>query len=77
MREAILEGHSSTASPPATYQQNMSQQPINGIWCNRTLTSVHLGYFAYGDAIPLDHRTLWIDLTFEQILGQDYGLKRK
>ena len=49
----------------------MNRQPIDGIWCNRTLTAVRSGYFAYGDAIPSDHLALWIDLTFKHVLGQD------
>jgi hypothetical protein len=71
MREAILERHASESSPPATYQRNMNRVPIDGIWCNRTLTAVHAGYFAFGDAIPSDHRALWIDFTVEEVLGQD------
>ena len=71
MREAILERHASDSSPPATYQRNTSRIPIDGIWCNRTLTAVHAGYFAFGDAIPSDHRALWIDFTLEEVLGQD------
>jgi hypothetical protein len=43
----------------------MTRQPIDGIWCNCTLTAVRSGCFAYGNVIPSNHQAIWIGLSFE------------
>jgi hypothetical protein len=68
LKEAILE-RNKESSPPATQNRNNSREPIDGIWVTPGLTAVAAGYEAFGDACPSDHRALWADFTYEDILG--------
>ena len=77
MREAILERHPDL-SPPATHNRNHNRQPIDGIWCNRTLTATRAGYFPFNETLPgVDHRGNHLDLTFEQVFGHPAPPLRK
>jgi len=62
--EAIAWLHSS--NPPPTYQRG--QRPINGIFlAPKLLQQVVGGYFSFGEAIPSDHRAIWLDLHLPKI----------
>jgi len=52
--------------PPPTYQRG--SRPIDGLFMAPQL--LHLatgGYLSFGDAIPSNHRALWIDLHLPEI----------
>jgi len=52
--------------PPATH--NRGSLPIDGIFLpNALLNHCELGYLDFGEAIPRDHRALWIDIPAQYI----------
>jgi len=54
------------APAPPTYQRG--SRPIDGIFlAPQLLIAAAGGYLAFGDAIPSDHRAIWLDLHFPEI----------
>ena len=55
-----------SAPVPPTYQRG--SRPIDGIFiAPQLLTTAAGGYLAFGDAIPSDHRAIWLDLHLPEI----------
>jgi len=47
--------------PPTTFQRG--SQPIDGIFMAlQLLVQAVCGYLSFGDAVPSNHRTIWVDL---------------
>jgi hypothetical protein len=67
MTEAILNQHS-TKSPPATYNRNYQQQPVDGLWVTEGLEILR-GYTEFGGSAPSDHRSLWVDFHYTELFG--------
>jgi hypothetical protein len=66
--EAILHQHSSK-SPPATYNHNYQQQPIDGLWVTDGLEILQGGFIEFGGSAPSDHRVLWVDFHYTELFG--------
>ena len=64
LKDAITEN--STIPLPATYHRGSF--PIDGIFTSSTIDMKQGGYLAFGD-LPSDHRTLWIDIDYENAFG--------
>ncbi len=69
LREIILDLHRDK-SPPATYNRNTQRQPIDGMWATCGITPTSVGYFAFGDGCPSDHRRLYFETTYSVAFGQ-------
>ena len=69
MRDIILARHQAQGPPPATYERNESEVPIDGIFANFDCLDVRCGYMDFGDGLPGDHRTLWADLPYRLVFG--------
>ena len=68
LTEVILHNHGSNAPP--TY--NRGSTPIDGIFVTSTLLHhVKTGYLAFGEAVPSDHRCLWVDIPFAIAFGHN------
>jgi hypothetical protein len=66
LREVIIEKH----GRQATVILNLSETPIDGIWCSSNLLVSAAGYLTLEDLIPhTNHRGLFIDLFFEMAFG--------
>lgn len=68
MREMISKRHGKTHPMPATQQRNTASRPIDGVWSN-VPNSLRCGYLAFGEGVPGDHRTMWIDIPFATMFG--------
>ena len=71
LHNAIHSRHPSTRSI-STFERNDSDTPIDAIMT--TLPphpSMRCGYLAYGEGFPGDHRTLWIDIPYTSIFGNN------
>ena len=64
LRDAIT--HNRDRDSPATFHRG--SVPIDGIFASSTINMIQGGYLAFGD-MPSDHRTLWIDITYENAFG--------
>ena len=67
--EQITYRHGSFAAPPGTHMSNTKGIPIDGIWTNFGHGTMRCGYTAFGQGLPGDHRTCWIDLPLKEVLG--------
>jgi len=67
MRECILEMHED--NPPETYKRNTTSTPIDGIFLSPGLQATAGGYCKYTQFCASDHRTLWVDISFQSMLG--------
>ncbi len=56
-------------SQPATCNKSEHQLPIDGVWASPTIVPDKLGFHAFDDAIPSDHRCLWVDISFSILFG--------
>ena len=65
MHEVLLAKHGQSA--PATC--NMGSSPIDGIWATIGLEISNGGFCNFEEGLPGNHRTLWIDLTYQQAFG--------
>jgi hypothetical protein len=67
--EAISRHHSPD-TPPALYNRNQSNIPIDGVWVSSQVQVLLCGYGAF-DAVNdgADHRVLWMDIPLHSILG--------
>ena len=54
----------------ATYAQNTNRVSIDGIWGPPSLQILQGGYLDFDD-FPGDHRTLWFDIPYDQLLGHN------
>jgi len=56
--------------PPPTYQRG--RRPIDGIFlAQKMLQKAAGGYFCFGEAVPSDHREIWLDLHLLEICLRD------
>jgi hypothetical protein len=68
LREVIIEKH----GRQATVILNLSETPIDGIWCSSNLLVSAVGYLPFEDLIPhTNHRGLFIDLSFVMAFGNN------
>jgi len=58
LTELLTHRHGRNAPP--TY--NRGTAPIDAIFVTATLLECRCGYFAFGAAVPSDHRALWVDI---------------
>jgi hypothetical protein len=66
LREAISGKH----GHQATVCSNLSNAPIDGIWCSNQLQIKASGYLPFHDLLPnTNHRVLYIDMTYEMAFG--------
>jgi len=63
--EIFLTNHS--RCPPPTY--NRGQAAIDAIYVTPALLGSRCGYLAFGDAIPSDHRAIWVDIPYHIAFG--------
>ena len=77
LRDLILDFHPQE-DPPETYKWNTQLIPIDGIFASPGISISAGGYCPYDHIVSSDHRTLWVDITFQTILGhQPPPLARK
>jgi hypothetical protein len=67
LREVIIHRHGNLG--PATHKRNSTSTPIDGIWFSPGLSIDRGGYFEYDEVIPLDHRCLWVDMSYMVAFG--------
>jgi len=66
--EAIMWLH--PINPPPMYQRG--RHPIDGIFlASKMLHKAVGGYFCFGEAVPSDHRAIWLDLHLPEICPHD------
>jgi hypothetical protein len=65
LHEAVMARHGLQAPP--TY--NRGSLPIDAIYVSSTMLNLPCGYLAFGDAVPSDHRALWMDIPFPVAFG--------
>jgi hypothetical protein len=65
LREIFLASHE--GRPPPTY--NRGTEAIDSIFVSPALVGCPCGYLAFGEAIPSDHRALWVDIPFQLAFG--------
>jgi hypothetical protein len=71
LHNPILTKHPHLASI-ATYERSEQNFPIDAIMTTLDTTDqVKCGYLAFQDGPPGDHRTLWMDIPFELIFGNN------
>ena len=68
MVECISNRHSKE-SPPATNNRNTKRQPIDGIFTTPGINPTRAGYLPFGEGGISDHRVLWVDFNYIDILG--------
>jgi hypothetical protein len=74
LTEAISRHHS-LSHPPATYNRNYSDTPIDAIWVSSQVEVLVCGYGAFDSGNDgADHRVLWMDVHLASIFG--YALQR-
>jgi hypothetical protein len=74
LTEAICRHHS-PSHPPATYNRNYSETPIDGMWVSSQVEILVCGYGAFDSGNDgSDHRVLWMDVHLASIFG--YELQR-
>jgi hypothetical protein len=67
--------HHSPSHPPATYNWNYSDTPIDGIWVSSQMEVLVCGYGAFDSGNNgADHRVLWMEVHLASIFG--YVLQR-
>jgi hypothetical protein len=67
--------HHSPSHPPATYNRNYSDTPIDGIWVSSQVEVLVCGYGAFDlGNNRADHRVLWMDVHLTSIFV--YALQR-
>ena len=64
LTEIISHTHQGTIPP--TYHRGSKQ--IDGIFTSHTLQPLRCGFLPFGE-LPSDHRTLWIDFSFDNFFG--------
>ena len=61
-------------SPPATFNSNNTQTPVDAIWGNSSLEVISAGYRPFDDGYPSawsdGHRLLWIMVSHQSLLGK-------
>lgn len=68
MNECILLKHNDK-SPPATNNRNTKRQPIVGIFTTPGIVPIRAGYLPFGEGGISDHRSLWVDFNYVDLLG--------
>jgi hypothetical protein len=68
MREVLLEINSDLPVT-STFARNLNNIPIDGIFATPTITLQAGGYFGFGEGPGLDHRCLWLDVSFQSAFG--------
>ena len=68
-QEQITGTHSAKGPPPATHDRNTKHIAIDGIWTNFAHGELRCGHMGFGEGLPGDHRTAWIDIPFEEAFG--------
>ena len=69
MKEQITTTHGHYSHPPATHDSNTNNVPIDGIWTNFEDPGIRCGYLPFGEGIPGDHRTPFLDIPFQSVFG--------
>jgi hypothetical protein len=68
LHEATIHRHGTTT--PSTYIRNTNMVPIDGIWCNPSLSISAGGYCEFDQVFfNTDHRTVWIEISYVQAFG--------
>jgi hypothetical protein len=67
--EQITSTHGTNEPPPATHDSNTKSIPIDGIWTNFGHGTFRCGYLGFGEGLPGDHRTAWIDIPLSDVFG--------
>lgn len=71
LHNAILAKHPNLG-PVATYERSEQDIPVDAIMTTiNTGQEINAGYFAFGEGLPGDHRTLLMDIPFELIFGNN------
>jgi hypothetical protein len=72
LTEAISRHHS-PSHPPATYNWNYSETPIDGMWVSSQVEFLVCGYGAFDSGNDgSDHRVLSMDVHLPSIFGYDF-----
>ena len=71
LQDIILTKHMPGGPPPATQAMNQQDKPIDAIFTTMDPSAVKCGYSAFGEGLPGDHRTLWVDFPFTTIFGNN------
>ena len=68
VREVLLE-FNDDLSPTSTFARNLRDVPIDGIFATPTVRLQAGGYFGFGEGPGLDHRCLWMDISYQTAFG--------
>jgi hypothetical protein len=67
MHDAILSLHSTNC--PSTNMMNTSSEPIDAIFCSRSILPIRAGFLSSKEGCPSDHIQLWADFDKADITG--------
>jgi hypothetical protein len=56
-------------SATSTFSRNLNNIPIDGIFATPAVSLQAGGYFGFGEGPGLDHRCLWMDVSFQSAFG--------
>jgi hypothetical protein len=68
LREVLLEINADLPAT-STFSRNLNNIPIDGIFATPTISLQAGGYFGFGEGPGLDHRCLWMDISFQSAFG--------
>jgi hypothetical protein len=68
MREVLLEINADLP-PTSTFARNLQDVPIDGIFATLTVTLQAGAYFGFEEGPGLDHRSLWMDISYQTAFG--------
>ena len=66
IREVLLEKYG-----PAPNTFEFGSKPIDGIFMSATLGIQQGGYLPFGEGVPSDHRSLWVDISYTTAFGHN------
>ena len=70
LREYLLDKHKGPYK--SAYRRNNKNVPIDGIWVSPSIVIKAGGYFEFDEVFQnTDHRTLWIDISYEMAFGHN------
>ena len=68
MPEVFLE-FNDDLPPTSTFARSLRDVPIDAIFATRMVTLQAGGYFGFGKGPGLDHRCLWVDISYQTAFG--------